>query len=282
VVADFPLPPEFAPGFGEPELVGNFPVKVRDEAVRDFKLYLYSKAIAAKRPSSGVAMVNHEELIAGPAPLTEVQASEGPVENELQPANDSSEMSLRLQIVKMGQPALDELGLRDQHVMLASSEPYDEKLNELKRTGKATVIVDQIMPLIPDQTARFLSGGEFPVPVPVRDAVQVEWREFGTEFEATATPLQDEELKLKLSFSVSDMDPRNVVEISGISVPGISRRRIQTTTIGSLNDPRLTALLLGENKDEWTVFRYELVRSGRSALTREVGGKVDAVAIDAK
>jgi hypothetical protein len=280
VVADFPLPPEFAPGFGEPELVGNFPVKVRGEAVRDFKLYLYSKSIAAKRRSSGVAMVNHEELLAGPAPLSEVQTSELPVESELNPANDSSEMSLRLQILKMRQPAFDELGLK-QHVMHTSSRPCDEKLNELKRSGKAQLIGEQVMPLIPDQTARFLSGGEFPVPVPVSGGeVEVEWREFGTEFEATATPSQDGELRLKLYFSVSDMDPRNAVEISGISVPGISRRRIQSTIIGSLNDPHLTTLLVGPNQDEWTLFRYELVATGTALRKSQANAKSIGTSIE--
>ncbi len=69
VVADFPLPAEFTPGFGEPELVGDFPVRVRGEAVRDFKLYLYSKQFAARKSGPRVALVNHEEPATGPRPL---------------------------------------------------------------------------------------------------------------------------------------------------------------------------------------------------------------------
>lgn len=61
VVADFPLPPEFAEGFGEPELIGQFPVMVRGESVREVKLYLYTKAIAARPRPSRVSLVNHQE-----------------------------------------------------------------------------------------------------------------------------------------------------------------------------------------------------------------------------
>lgn len=266
VVAEFPLPPEFAPGFGEPELVGNYPVKVRDEAVREFKLYLYSKSIAAKKPSSRVAMVNHEELIAGPAPLSEIQTAEIPAEAELRPV-DTSELSLRLRILKMSKAAFEELGSPENRAVHTSAKMYDEKLKELIEAGKAQVLAEPAMLLKPDQPARFLSGGEFPVPIPVDGAeLDVEWRQFGTEVGATATPEADGRIKLKLLLSVSELDMKNTVELNGISIPGVTRRRLQSTVTVALNDPRLWSLESGD--DQWTLFRYELVSSGAAPPAR--------------
>ena len=66
VVADHSLPPAFAAGFGEPQLIGTFPVVVRGEDVCALKLLLYTKTEAATNDAtrSNVAPVNHEE----PAP----------------------------------------------------------------------------------------------------------------------------------------------------------------------------------------------------------------------
>lgn len=47
VVADYPLPAEFAPGFAPPELVGKFPVMVRGEAVRELQLFYYQRPTVA-------------------------------------------------------------------------------------------------------------------------------------------------------------------------------------------------------------------------------------------
>ena len=62
VVADHVLPVEFAAGFGEPELIGRFPIIVQGEAVRDLQLLLYTKpkAAIAEPPRPRVSLVNHE------------------------------------------------------------------------------------------------------------------------------------------------------------------------------------------------------------------------------
>ena len=73
VVADYPLQAEFAKGFDEPELIGTFPVVVRGEEVRNLKLLLYSKTIAAKKARSHVALVSHQETANEPARLNSEQ-----------------------------------------------------------------------------------------------------------------------------------------------------------------------------------------------------------------
>ena len=61
VVTENPLSVDFSQGFGEPELLGSFPVLVRGKAVREFKLLLYNKSVADRQPERPrVALVNHE------------------------------------------------------------------------------------------------------------------------------------------------------------------------------------------------------------------------------
>lgn len=270
VVADHPLPPEFAPGFDEPELIGNFPVKVRGEPVRDFKLFLYAKSAAAKKPSSGVAMVNHEELLAGPAPLTEMQAADAPMEAESKAEAPPSAFMMQLKVLKMSQSAFDELGIPEKSAMHISAKMYDEKLLELIQNGKARVVAEPAMLLKPNQPSRFHSGGEFPIPIPVDDGeMEVELCKLGTEVAATATPEADGQIRLQLFLSESEIDSANTVEMNGIRVPGVSRRRIQSTVTTSLNDPRICSLETG--KDQWTLFRYELTEGGSPNLLEDSG-----------
>jgi len=63
VVAEGPLPPQFAEGFDTPELIERFPVVVRGEEVRHFDLLLYTKTRMAKHGNadSNVKLIRHEE-----------------------------------------------------------------------------------------------------------------------------------------------------------------------------------------------------------------------------
>ena len=110
VVADHRLPPSFAEGFDEPQLIGKFPVVVRGEDVRDLQLLLYTKTKVAKSEAvrSDVALVNHEEPSAEPARLVAE-----PSEAKLKPASAASRLSLRLRVFEATREGFEELGIDD-------------------------------------------------------------------------------------------------------------------------------------------------------------------------
>lgn len=236
VVADFPLPAEFAPGFGEPELVGNFPVKVRGEAVRDFKLYLYSKAVAAKRPSSGVAMVNHEEAVASPAPLSELQASD-----DLHEPKDEDSMVLQVQVLNISPEHVDDLGLRMGPAVTTSDSEWERKLEALKQEGEVEIVSDSSLTLVAGEQGSLFEGSEISIPSSNGDGEPgVEKRRIGTEIEATAIPQGDGATQLKVYCCVSSLDMKNAVTVGDVTVPGIARLRCQSTVTVSAENPILT------------------------------------------
>ncbi|MDI9848847.1 type II and III secretion system protein family protein [Rhodoblastus sp. 17X3] len=85
------------------------------------------------------------------------------------------------------------------------------------------------------ESADFLAGGEFPVPVSSTTGVggaptvTIQYKEFGVKLRFTPTVLANGVISLKLEPEVSDLDPTIVVQTGGVAVPGIIKRRASTT-----------------------------------------------------
>ena len=79
------------------------------------------------------------------------------------------------------------------------------------------------------QTASFLAGGEFPVPVAAdQDTVTIEFKEFGVSLEFTPTIAREDRIVLQVAPEVSNLDPRNSVRLSDVEIPALSVRQINT------------------------------------------------------
>jgi pilus assembly protein CpaC len=85
---------------------------------------------------------------------------------------------------------------------------------------------------ISGQQASFLAGGEFPFPVVQpgqgTSAISVMWREYGIRlgFLPTVTPRGT--IRLKVAPEVSSLDYSNAVTVQGVTIPGLSSRRVET------------------------------------------------------
>jgi pilus assembly protein CpaC len=84
------------------------------------------------------------------------------------------------------------------------------------------------------ESADFLAGGEFPVPISSSTAggiptVSISYKEFGVKLRFTPTVLANGVVSLKLEPEVSDLDPTISVSTGGVAVPGIIKRRANTT-----------------------------------------------------
>lgn len=83
-------------------------------------------------------------------------------------------------------------------------------------------------------TASFLAGGEFPIPV-AQDSdgggttITVEFKEFGVGLSFTPTVVDREKINLELRAEVSAIDPTVSVATDSIVIPGLSVRRTNTT-----------------------------------------------------
>jgi pilus assembly protein CpaC len=80
------------------------------------------------------------------------------------------------------------------------------------------------------ETARFLAGGEFPVPVPQgNQQVTVEFREFGVRLNFTPVVEGQGRIRMRIAPEVSELDFSTAITIGGLSVPGLTERSAETT-----------------------------------------------------
>jgi len=79
------------------------------------------------------------------------------------------------------------------------------------------------------EKAEFLAGGEFPVPVPQRDSVTIEWKDFGVKLEFIPTVIGQQRIRLSVQTRVSEVDFTLATQLQGFVVPGVSERRATTT-----------------------------------------------------
>lgn len=110
---------------------------------------------------------------------------------------------------------------------------FDLLLDALEKKGIVSILAEPNLIAVSGQTASFLAGGEFPVPVSVNDddnsrRIGIEFKEFGVRLSFTPTVL-GETINLLVEPEVSELDPQNSIVLNGYSIPGLTTRRARTT-----------------------------------------------------
>ncbi|HXI57586.1 MAG TPA: type II and III secretion system protein family protein [Polyangia bacterium] len=110
------------------------------------------------------------------------------------------------------------------------SFPFSAMLTLLESSGLAKVLAEPTLVAMSGQEAKFLAGGEFPIPVSTGlGAVSVQWKKFGIILNFIPTVIGAGMLHLKLQTEVSDVDPSRSVNVGGFSIPGLISRQSETT-----------------------------------------------------
>jgi pilus assembly protein CpaC len=103
-------------------------------------------------------------------------------------------------------------------------------LEALETNGLARTLSEPNLTALSGQEARFLAGGELPIPVPGDEGrITIEYRPFGVELTFTPRVLDGDVINLMLNASVSDIDQSVSTAIAGIPVPGFRTRSTSTT-----------------------------------------------------
>jgi len=101
-------------------------------------------------------------------------------------------------------------------------------IDALDQDGFIKVLAEPNLTALTGKTASFLAGGEFPVPIPSRDGIGIEYREFGVKLDFTPTVLDSGRITMHVRPEVSDLSSAGAIRIEGISIPSISTRRADT------------------------------------------------------
>jgi len=129
-------------------------------------------------------------------------------------------------------------------------------INALKQDGLVKVLAEPTLMALSGQTAKFMAGGEFPVPVPQGlGTVGIEYKPYGVTLKFTPTVLDGNRISMKVAPEVSELDFSNAVSISGTTVPALTTRSVET--IIELGDGQSFAIagLLQDNITE-TIGKY--------------------------
>jgi pilus assembly protein CpaC len=103
-------------------------------------------------------------------------------------------------------------------------------IDALNQEGLLTVLAEPSLVALSGQTASFLAGGEFPIPVSqTNGAISIEFKQFGVKLDFTPTVLSEHRISLKVRPEVSQIDTSVSVTTGGVTVPGLSVRRADTT-----------------------------------------------------
>ncbi len=109
----------------------------------------------------------------------------------------------------------------------------------------AHILAEPNLVAISGETATFLAGGEFPIPVPQgNQQVTIQFREFGVRLNFTPIVRSNQSIRLRVAPEVSELDFTTAVQIEGFVVPGLTTRATETTVeLGSGQTIAIAGLL---------------------------------------
>ena len=134
---------------------------------------------------------------------------------------------------------LDTFGVVSKGISLGNLNIFTA-LDALERKGLVTTLAEPTLVALSGESASFLAGGEFPVPVSQggssgsgqnagSNAITVEYKPFGVSLAFTPTVLDDGVINMVVAPEVSSIDPSASVTINGLTIPGLQTRRARTT-----------------------------------------------------
>lgn len=140
---------------------------------------------------------------------------------------------------------------------MSSNFLFQMAFSAAKEKGLAKILAEPTLTTMSGQEATFLSGGEFPIPVPNnRDSVTIEFKQFGIGLAFLPVVLGSNHISLSLNVSVSELSSENalVLNDAGVSssffVPSLTKRSVSTTVELADGETIGIAGLLSENVRE--------------------------------
>jgi pilus assembly protein CpaC len=120
--------------------------------------------------------------------------------------------------------------------------------------GLATILAEPNLTALSGETASFLAGGEFPIPVSQSlGAVTIEYKQYGVGLAFTPIVLADGRISMRVRPEVSELSDAGSVTLNNFKVPALTTRRAETTVeLGSGQSMMIAGLLRNTNSNSIT------------------------------
>ncbi|MGH6650640.1 MAG: type II and III secretion system protein family protein [Sphingopyxis sp.] len=150
-----------------------------------------------------------------------------------------------------------------------------------ERSGMVATLAQPNLTAISGETADFLAGGEFPIPIPGNfAATTIEYRKYGVSLAYTPTVLSNGRISLRVRPEVSELSTEGAIEMQGFQIPALTIRRAETTVelgsgesfmiAGLMNNRSIGAIDkmpgLGDVPILGTLFKSDSFRRGETEL----------------
>jgi pilus assembly protein CpaC len=124
-------------------------------------------------------------------------------------------------------------------------------LDLMQNDGFVTTLAEPTLTALSGETASFLAGGEFPIPVSQAiGAVTIEYKQYGVGLAFTPIVLADGRISMRVRPEVSEISSAGSVTLNGFVVPALTTRRAETTVeLGSGQSFMLAGLLQNKNNN---------------------------------
>jgi pilus assembly protein CpaC len=129
-------------------------------------------------------------------------------------------------------------------------------IDALDREGLVTILAEPNLTATSGETASFLAGGEFPIPVPQGlNTITIEFKKFGVSLDFQANIGKTDRINLRVRPEVSQLSSSGAVTIRDLTIPALTTRRAETTVeLGSGQSFAIAGLLqnnVSQNLDKF-------------------------------
>lgn len=111
--------------------------------------------------------------------------------------------------------------------------------------GLVTTLAEPNLTALSGETASFLAGGEFPIPISQSlGSISVEYKQYGVGLAFTPIVLADGRISMRVRPEVSELSAEGALKLNGFDVPALVTRRAETTVeLGSGQSFMLAGLI---------------------------------------
>ena len=122
-------------------------------------------------------------------------------------------------------------------------------INLGETTGLVTTLAEPTLVALSGETATFLAGGEFPIPISQSlGTVTIEYKQYGVGLAFTPIVLEDGRISMRVRPEVSELSTIGSIRLNGFEVPALTVRRAETTVeLGSGQSFMIAGLLRNHN-----------------------------------
>ncbi|MEC3862009.1 type II and III secretion system protein family protein [Mesobacterium sp. TK19101] len=103
-------------------------------------------------------------------------------------------------------------------------------LEALESKGVVRTLAEPNLTALSGQEAKFLAGGEYPVPAPQSDGtISIEYKPFGIELNFVPRVIDGDLINLEMEAAVSSIDSANGIDFNNLRVDAFKKRKTSTT-----------------------------------------------------